>query len=316
MYILTIIIPHYNSTASLNRLLRTIPDSGEIQTIVIDDHSDEYHKKELQRIGLHYNMELLENASDKKGAGACRNIGLEHAKGEWIVFADADDYFIEGFYGILQRYFQSGADVIFFKPTSVESDSGVVSSRHLPLVKLIDDVLDGSRPREAELSLRYKFVVPWSKLYKTAFLKDNQIFFDEVISANDIMFSTKAGYHMNKFELSEDVIYCVTMNKGSLTMTINNDVFDTRLNVFINQYQFTKEHLSRADFKKLRLTGRPLLIKSSDLGLKKVITVFLTLKRHKVRLIEPRLLNPIWFIKKALFVFRKQRREQKYLNKG
>jgi len=312
---LTIIIPHYNSTASLSRLLRTIPDEKKIQTIVIDDHSDENHQKELVSIMHHHadkNIEMLHNDPAKKGAGACRNIGLKRAKGKWLLFADADDYFMGGFYDMIQKHFESTADIIYFKPTSIELDTGNVSNRHLPLVELIDDVLETHYSREAELSLRYKFVVPWSKLMKTAFLKNHHIVFDEVMSANDVMFSTKAGYHINAFELSEDVIYCVTMNKGSLTMTKRHDVFDTRVNVFINQYQYLKERLSKTDFKKLKLSGRPLFIRSFDLGIKKAMTVFLKLKRYKVRMMEPKLFNPIWFMKKTLFVYQKQKRAQKY----
>lgn len=30
-----------------------------------------------------------------RGAGYARNTGLSHAKGKWIIFADADDFFYE-----------------------------------------------------------------------------------------------------------------------------------------------------------------------------------------------------------------------------
>ncbi|HLR62768.1 MAG TPA: glycosyltransferase [Lentibacillus sp.] len=316
---LTIIIPHYNSTASLSRLLGTIPCLGDVQIIVIDDHSDESHQQELNRIrkrNAHRNMTMFRNDPDKKGAGACRNIGLQHAEGKWILFADADDYFMEGFYDVIQTNFRSPADIIFFKPTSIEADTGNISDRHLSFVNLIEDAARAPYSKEAELSLRYKFIVPWSKLVRTSFIKEHDISFDEVISANDVMFSTKAGYYLDAFDLSDEVIYCATTNKGSLTKTINNDVFDTRLNVFINQYRFLQEHLPETDFKKLGLSGRPLLIKAADLGLKKAITVFFKLKRHKVLMIEPKLFNPLWFFRKALFVYQKQKRERDYHRKG
>lgn len=314
---LTIIIPHYNSTISLNRLIGTIPDSRDIQIIVIDDHSDVIHQGELKRIQRRYpQIEVHHNTPDKNGAGACRNIGLDHARGKWILFADADDYFMEGFDDIIYKYFQSEADIIFFKPTSIEEVTGDVSDRHVPLTELIDGVADQRDSERAECSLKYKFIVPWSKLIRRAFIKEHQLAFDEVVSANDVMFSTKVGYHLNTFDISEDVIYCATTTKGSLTMTVNDSVFATRLNVFINQYHYLQNRLSDNDFKKLGLSGRPLLIKAANLGFKKVIAVFYQLKKHKVRVVEPKLLNPIWFAEKALFVYKRHKRERAYVRKG
>ncbi|GGJ98691.1 hypothetical protein GCM10007063_21220 [Lentibacillus kapialis] len=316
---LTIIIPHYHSTASLSRLIGTIPGSETIQIIVIDDHSDSNQQHELARICRHHahkNLVVHYNEPGKKGAGACRNIGLNHAEGKWILFADADDYFTEGFYDRLQPYFQSSADIIFFKPTSIENDTGNRSDRHLSFVTLIDEVMRAPRSEEAECSLRYKFVVPWSKLMRASFINDYQIQFDEVMSANDVMFSTKAGYHMTTFQVSDDVIYCATTTKGSLTKTLNDDIFNTRLDVFIRQYRFLQTRLSKTAFKKLGLTGRPLLLKAADYGWKKVMTVFLKLKRQKVRLIEPKLFNPVWFFRNAVFVYQRQKRERNYHLKG
>src|SRR5699024_3371812 len=116
MYNLSIIIPHYNSTSSLKKLINTIPDVNEIQVIIIDDHSDAEHKNELIKFEKHFNrsnVEFYNNDPNKKGAGACRNIGLLHARGKWLLFADADDYFLEGFFDTVKKYFNSKCDVVF-----------------------------------------------------------------------------------------------------------------------------------------------------------------------------------------------------------
>src|SRR5690606_29417331 len=94
----SIIIPHYNSTELLEKLISTIPEISSIQTIVVDDHSNEFHKNrlmEIEQANKNRNILFLTNDLDKKNAGSSRNKGLKHAKGKWVLFADSDDYFVE-----------------------------------------------------------------------------------------------------------------------------------------------------------------------------------------------------------------------------
>lgn len=58
------------------------------------------NKRELLEIAVEYkdtNVEIYHN-SKKKGAGTCRNIGLERARGKWLLFADSDDLFLDNFF--------------------------------------------------------------------------------------------------------------------------------------------------------------------------------------------------------------------------
>src|SRR5699024_8659705 len=156
------------------------------------------------------------NNSIKKGAGVCRNIGLNNSSGEWVLFADADDYFVGDFYGKVSKYFSSNYDVVFFRPTSIELDTDEESDRHTIYENLLLNFSNMNNV-ENETRLRYQFYVPWSKLIKKSVLIKNDILFDEVIASNDVMFSTQLGYYMNEFEISQDVIYCVTRGTNTLT---------------------------------------------------------------------------------------------------
>ena len=75
--------------------------SEDIQVIVVDDNSpdaDTYLEKypELSRPYLEFIR-----TTKGGGAGYARNIGLDHAKGEWLLFADADDFYVEDMYDII-----------------------------------------------------------------------------------------------------------------------------------------------------------------------------------------------------------------------
>ena len=101
----------------------SIPQNKKIQVIIIDDQSDLHHLKKIDLLQVKYTFEYYQNKK-VKSAGSCRNIGLKKAKGDWLLFADSDDYFIEGFYNVISKYFDSKNDVVFFKPTSIDINTG------------------------------------------------------------------------------------------------------------------------------------------------------------------------------------------------
>ena len=87
MYTYSIIIPHKNIPKLLQRCLDSIPRREDTQIIVVDDNSDPAKVDFTHFPGL--SDPSVEVYFDKsgKGAGRARNIGLEHAKGKWLVFA-------------------------------------------------------------------------------------------------------------------------------------------------------------------------------------------------------------------------------------
>lgn len=303
-------------------MIKTIPNSKEIEIIVVDDHSDPLEKNKLQKLRDKYfykysNLKLLNNDPGKKGAGACRNIGLVRAIGKWVLFADSDDFFLGNFFDIVQKYFQYKYDVVFFTPTSVEIDTGKISDRHLPYQKLINNQIRNAN-HESEIRLRYFFHVPWSKLVNINFMKRNNIYFDEVIASNDVMFSTKIGYYMKTFEISEKTIYCVTRSRGSLTTTVSPKVFEARVDVFTRYYRFLKERaLNKSEFKlvKLNLSGRYILINSLSLGLQQFLFSYKKLRENNVHILDKEYINPFFFIKKGYSFYIKKRRKKKYYKK-
>ena len=92
--IFSVIIPHYNIPKLLQRCLDSIPDIPDIQVIVVDDNSS-VEKVDFDNFpgkGRKYTTAIFDKAGG--GAGHARNIGLKHAEGKWLVFADSDDFFV------------------------------------------------------------------------------------------------------------------------------------------------------------------------------------------------------------------------------
>ena len=88
-------MPVFNHTEELKTMLDSVLANTfqNWELLAVDDGSD----KETKKVLLQYatqdeRIHFIPRERDPKGAQTCRNIGLEQARGEYIVFFDADDY--------------------------------------------------------------------------------------------------------------------------------------------------------------------------------------------------------------------------------
>ena len=96
--ILTVIIPCYNCAPVITRCLDRV-DYPDCEIIVVNDGSkDNTIEVVEQYITTHPNVQLINK--ENGGASSARNMGIEHAKGKYIAFIDADDFWFPG--GILR----------------------------------------------------------------------------------------------------------------------------------------------------------------------------------------------------------------------
>ena len=244
--IFSIIIPHKEIPDLLMRCLKSIPVSEDIQVIVVDDNSsdtDRYLEKypELSRPYLEFIR-----TTKGGGAGYTRNVGLEHAKGKWLLFADADDFFVEDMYDIISSYIASEADIIYFKKKSVLSENTSIKADRCAYVNQnIDQYLSD----DDEWPIRYSMYVPWGKMVRRELISKNNIRFDEVKYSNDVYFSLLVGYYAGIIKVINRVLYVVTSRSDSLTadycskpdeLGIRTDVF-FRSDKFMFQHQICRE---------------------------------------------------------------------------
>lgn len=218
----SIIIPHKNSAQLVHRLLQSIPKRTDLEVIVVDDTSDSSEIQKLEEIRNDYYFDFYHNRG-KKGAGASRNVGLSHARGKYIIFADSDDFFCEDFENELDLVSQKDVDLIFYNVHSADSETYEESHRHIFFNDLVNSYLtDGKR------DVLYKYSVPWGKIYRRSFLEAFNIKFAEVIAGNDMWFSCSCGVFVKSFEVSQTVLYTVTVREGSIVNTIKPEYFLSR----------------------------------------------------------------------------------------
>lgn len=213
----SIIIPHYQSFDTLDKNLQAIPVCSSIQVIVVDDNSPE--KNRLNDLKQKFHSFLFIELKKNGGAGKARNEGLKVAKGKWLLFADADDYFVSDAFCCFMDNYDNDADIIFFKSQSWDVISNQASDRHIKLNQFVDDFT--AQRIGSEDNLRYRWHCPWSKMIRKSLIDKNSIKFDETQYANDAMFSIQAGYFAKSVSVENRVVYCVTASPHSLTRKVD-----------------------------------------------------------------------------------------------
>ncbi len=232
----SIIIPHKNIPVLLRRCLDSIPKRDDIQIIIVDDNSDPSLVNFSNFPGVAETNTEVYFTKENKGAGYARNVGLTKAKGKWLVFADADDFFNESFKTSMNIYTSSDADLILFTTNSVVSETLLpVKSRG----SLYNEWLERSKKSGTILQqVRYNFNSPCSKFVSRELVLKYNITFEETFTGNDVLFSTQTGHFADKIIIDLTSIYCATIREGSLDTQYTYEHIKSRLNVALSQYSF------------------------------------------------------------------------------
>src|SRR5436305_2891507 len=91
---ISVVIPAYNSAETIAEALRSVlaQKFREHEIIVVNDGSPD--KDKFERAIRPLLEDIIYIRQRNSGAGAARNLGIEHARGEIIAFLDADDIWL------------------------------------------------------------------------------------------------------------------------------------------------------------------------------------------------------------------------------
>lgn len=235
----SIIIPHHNSPELLERCINSIPIREDIDVIVVDDNSDEQYIPQIKDILQRHPHVIYRLTKEGLGAGYARNTGLQLIRSKWVLFSDADDYFLPNAWDIIDRYKDDPADIIYFHSICRFSDTGEPGDRHIHLAKKIDDFINCPN-EEHEGRLRYNYNEPWGKMVRVSLIKDNNIQFEQTRWANDMHFSTIIGAYAKTIAADKSAIYCVTIAHGSLVHQHSIQSRKCRYEVMLRNNQYLR----------------------------------------------------------------------------
>ncbi len=113
-FLLTVIIPVYNESKTIDELLRRVlaaPYSKQV--LVVDDGSTDGTTKVLEAWEGRESVELLAHGKNR-GKGAAIRTGLEHARGRFTIIQDADlEYEPQDYARLVEPLLSGAAQVVY-----------------------------------------------------------------------------------------------------------------------------------------------------------------------------------------------------------
>lgn len=212
----SVVIPVYNCEKYLRECLDSVINQSlrDIEIICVDDGSTdnshdillEYQKKD-NRITVLFQT--------NQGAGAARNQGLDIARGEFVAFLDADDFFKSD---MLEKSYVRGikaeADIVMYRfhrydnSTKTEYDlPHMMNKSNFPNELIFS-------PTEVKGNLFFTITGwTWDKLFSRKFIKQNDLRFQKVRIYNDMFFTFSAISVANKISYINDALVCQRVNR-------------------------------------------------------------------------------------------------------
>ena len=196
---ISVIVPVYNVAGYLPQCVDSIlsQDYGDLEVILIDDGSTDGSGEICDRYAAQDSRVRVIHQKNG-GAAAAKNAGLRLATGEYLAFADSDDYLEPGAYGFLMKaLLETGAD-------AAQGSFREVYRNRAEEQRISEETLEGYDyllrfPKDFSCALL------WNKLYWRALF--DGVFFEEGHKIDDEYFTYQGFLQPRKVVRADRIVY-------------------------------------------------------------------------------------------------------------
>ena len=214
----SVIIPVYNVEKYLPACLDSVQGQTfqDFETILVDDGSTDSSPV----IAATYadgkeNWHLIHQ--ENQGLSGARNTGLVHAKGDYVLFLDSDDWLETNAFELLEKNL-NGEDMVCFSGRRFFENNGQFQSP--------DQLLDHNYKSGMEyyagnalLARDFAFVCVVLRAYRRMFLVANGLRFKEGVFHEDNLFTPLACFYAQRVKVINECLYDYRVRANSITTT-------------------------------------------------------------------------------------------------
>lgn len=238
---LSIIIPAYNAEPFIERCLNSIYtlnwDEHSFEVIVVDDCSTDCTLQKLNYYASSKeNMQVFHQQNNQR-QGAARNRGLKLAKGQYVIFVDADDIVLPDLVGALKYALSTETQATICNYDVVTSYNGEIEHRRLNAPCGI--VYSGYEFLEQIYNTSF-CCCPINYLWDRDFLVSTEAFFIEGRRMEDIDWIEKTLAKVKSIACAQQVIYKVIGHDQSTTRTTDIGTISDWLHFCCRRLEFAE----------------------------------------------------------------------------
>ncbi|MEO2075950.1 MAG: glycosyltransferase [Bacillus sp. (in: firmicutes)] len=227
---LSVIIPAYNVEKYIDNTLNSLNKQSEkeFEVIIINDGSTDNTIGMIERVLKKYQLRHTKLINKNNGGvSSVRNIGIEEARGKYLLFLDGDDYvsmnLVEEFIAVLngQEY-----DVLCWGFNKV-TEGQITISNYFDMYHPYDGLFTGIDALNRIIIDKSMKVCIGSAAYRRDFLLNNNLRFTEGCSnGEDQEFIIKAFAIARTVKFINSVLLFYVQREGSISHTYNIRRFD------------------------------------------------------------------------------------------
>lgn len=205
----SIIIPAYNADEYIEECIESITkqEYNNYEIVVVNDSSIDLTGMKLAELKQKYPHNDIKNIYNQQrvGVGKSRNIGLDIASGEYLLFVDADDYLCSetALSNLNDKLIQnSEPDILMFGSVINYKDKNEISKKKIKL-------LPNKRQENKKYQLNRKSIsFVWPLCMKRELIEKNHIRFQEDIKLfEDVIFRHQAVAYANDIKSDNGIYY-------------------------------------------------------------------------------------------------------------
>ncbi len=215
----SVIIPVYNAGNRIYKCLDTLVNQTlrEIEIICVLDCPTDGTDKIVEEYAAKDNRIVVVRNKRNQHISACRNEGMERARGEYIGFSDHDDFrTLDMYEKLYAKAKATDADMVVSDVKAIDEDMKVEYFRFNDFSKngLINSII---LPLDDDRNVNKASRACWHAIYRTGFLNGNAIIFEDrrKYFEEDTLFNLKVAIYAGRLAYVNEPLYCWNNHLGS-----------------------------------------------------------------------------------------------------